>query len=86
MEKEEFDVLLDLIFEYIKIIPEEKYEKLYEKLKVNIKDIKDLPYFAVCLLINAEGIWTHDPHFLDQNKFKILKNIDMLKISGKSNK
>ena len=84
--KEEFEILLSLIFENVTIIPKGKYEDLINDLQKEINDFKDLPYLAVSLSINAYGIWSHDSDFLQQKKVKILTNIDLLKISGKTKK
>ncbi|MDP4039133.1 MAG: PIN domain-containing protein [Candidatus Pacearchaeota archaeon] len=84
VSEEEFDVLLSLIFENIEIISEEEYKEFLEKLKDEIKDEKDVPYIAVSVVSKADGIWTHDPHFKEQEKIKIFSNIDMLRISGKA--
>ena len=83
IKKDEFEILLALIFEHITIIPETEYGFL-ETIKDEIKDTKDLQYFASCLASNAHGIWTHDPDFRKQNKVKILTNIDMLRLSGQA--
>ena len=56
----------------------DSFDIVLDKVKDEASDINDFPYFAVCLLINAGGIWTHDPHFYKQNKYKIFTNIDML--------
>lgn len=82
--KEEFEVLLALIFEHITILDQTEYSKLIEALKEEISDPKDIPYIAACLASNAEGIWTHDPHFKEQQKVKIFTNIGMLNLSGKA--
>jgi len=81
---EEFEILLALIFERITIIPGSEYNKLTQKLKYEISDINDIPYIAVCLMSNANGIWTHDPHFMEQRKVNIFTNIDMLRLIGKA--
>nr|MBI4156662.1 PIN domain-containing protein [Candidatus Woesearchaeota archaeon] len=81
VKQEEFDILLSLIFEHIKIVPKEEYNKLLTMFRMKIRDINDLPYLAVCLLIDADGIWTHDLDFKEQTKFKVLTNIDMLRLS-----
>lgn len=84
--KKEFEILLALISESITIIPSVEYGTFIGKLRKEIKDHKDLPYMAVFLSTNAHGIWSHDSDFLQQKRIKILTNIDMLKLSGKSNK
>ena len=78
---EEFEVLLSLIFEYIKIIPELEYKYLLDDINLDIEDINDILYLAVCLFIYANGLWTHDSHFKEQNKCKVFTNIDMLNFS-----
>ncbi len=70
--QDEFDLLESIIFSFIKIIQQKEYSKVIDKLRSEIDDINDLPFLAVCLLINAEGIWTHDPHFLKQRKCNVL--------------
>src|SRR3989344_676717 len=78
---EEFDVLLSLFFERIKLIPKNEYRRYTEELKSKISDTKDIPYIACCLAAKAEGIWSHDPHFLKQDKAKIFTNKDLLDMS-----
>ncbi len=72
----EFEILLSLIFSNITLIPEEEYCELFNSLES--KDFKDLPYIAVCIKMKAEGIWSHDPHFLEQEKIKVFTNINLL--------
>lgn len=83
LTQKEFDMLLTLFLENIIIIPQEEYFTLLDEVKKDISDVKDTPYLAVCFLIKAEGIWTHDPHFTEQKNFRIFTNIDMLKESEK---
>ena len=78
---EEFDVLLSLFFERIKLIPKNEYRKYIDVLKNKISDAKDIPYIACCLATKAEGIWSHDPHFLEQDKVKVFTNKDLLDMS-----
>lgn len=78
---EEFDVLLSLFFERITLVPKNEYRKYIEELKNKISDAKDIPYIACCLAAKAKGIWSHDPHFLKQDKAKIFTNKDLLDMS-----
>lgn len=78
---DEFEELLLLLFEKVTLTPHEEYEKQIEELKKEISDPKDIPYLACCLATKSEGIWTHDPHFLEQNKIKIFTNKDLLAVS-----
>ena len=70
----EFDILLSLVFQHIKIIPQTEYNKFITKLKDEIKDPKDIPYIAACFAAKAEGIWAHNPHFMEQKKAKVFTN------------
>jgi len=81
INNEEFEILLKLIFENIKIIPELEYNKFNNKFEKNIKDYSDIPYLAVCVSTNAKGIWTHDVHFKQQDKVKVYTNTDLIKLS-----
>jgi predicted nucleic acid-binding protein len=79
--KEEFDILLSLIFERITLIPKNEYAKYLKKLETEISDSKDIPYLACCISTKAEGIWSHDPHLLGQDKLKVFTNKDLLDMS-----
>lgn len=81
---EEFDILLALLFEKIIIIPESEFKQFLHECKNDISDPDDIPHLAACLATRAEGIWAHDPHFLEQHKVKVFTNIDMLRMSGKA--
>ena len=84
--KDEFEILLTIIFENIIILSKTDYEHLIPKLEKEINDYKDLPYLAASISSNAYGIWSHDPDLLQQKKVKILTNIDMLRVSGRIEK
>ena len=79
----EFDILLDITFEHIKIIPKSDYEDYIDKCKDDISDPDDVPILAAAVAIKAAGIWAHDPHFKKQKKVKVFTNMDLLKIKEK---
>ena len=79
ISSQEFGILLALFFDNIKVIPKENYKKFIKKLEIEIGDKKDIPYLAVCLATNSQGIWTHDNHFKQQDKIKIFSNMDLLR-------
>ena len=83
LKDDEFKMLLDLILEHIKIIPQSEYSDFVEKCKDDIIDRDDVPILAVAIANEVPGIWAHDLHFKDQNKVKVFTNIDMLRMSGK---
>lgn len=79
---EEFETLLEMLFEYIEIIPRGEYDQFIEKYKGQLQDERDLPYLATCVATEAEGIWTHDPNLLHQAIVKTFTNIHLIHISG----
>ncbi|MBI4174905.1 MAG: hypothetical protein HY517_04635 [Candidatus Aenigmarchaeota archaeon] len=82
----EFKIHLALVFSYIKIIPEQDYRNFIDGCKNDISDPDDVPILAAAIASGADAIWAHDPHFNEQKKVRVLTNIDMLKLSGKSSK
>ena len=81
LTKEEFDILLALIFERINILPESLYAPFLNECGEDVEDIDDAPYLAACLASKAIGIWSHDLHLLNQKKVSVFTNIVMLKLS-----
>ncbi|MBS3149529.1 hypothetical protein J4455_02430 [Candidatus Woesearchaeota archaeon] len=81
LTREEFDVLLALLFERITVLPKYAYNDLINECKEAIEDIDDVPYLAACLASKCLGIWSHDPHVLKQKKVSVFTNINMLRMS-----
>jgi len=77
---EEFDILLNLIFENIIIISKEGYSDYLEEANKLISDISDVAFIALGIFLKADGIWSDDAHFLEQNKIKIFQTRDMVKL------
>ncbi len=84
LSDEDFEVLLNLLFEYVEIIPEPNYKGFIEDCKKDMSDSDDVPILACAIAVKAGGIWAHDPHFKEQKKVKVFTNIDMLELSRKS--
>ena len=59
----EFDILFNLLFEHIVIIPKEEYVNFIDSAKTYIDDVDDVPFIALCLATKADGIWSDDNHF-----------------------
>ena len=53
------------------------YFKEAEKIIGNI-DPKDVPFVALALAIENEGIWSNDKHFEEIKQIKIWKTSDLL--------
>jgi len=70
---EEIDVALFTLLDKISLIP---YEEFKDEMVTAMKimediDIKDAPFLAVGLALNADGIWTEDEHFHEQKLLKV---------------
>src|SRR3989344_3076985 len=68
MSENDFDLLFALVMDNVITVPENEYNKFLEKSAKLIKDIDDVPFLALCMALKADGIWTDDRHFMDQNK------------------
>lgn len=71
--KEEFERLFSLLLDNIKLVLKidiKPHMKEAEEIMKNI-DIKDSSFIATYLAINADGIWSFDNHFKQQNKIKV---------------
>ena len=78
---EEFEKIYQILLEKISIIENIIFlDKLDEALTIigNI-DIEDVPFIALALSIENDGIWTDDADFDKQNKIKVWKTGDVLK-------
>ena len=66
---EEFDINLEALMFFIKIVKYAKYEEFINKAKIGImeRDIEDVDYIACALAVNADFIWTEDKDFLNQS-------------------
>ena len=73
----EFDILFNLIFEYITIIPKEEYEDFFDSAKTLIDDIEDVPFIALCLAAKADGIWSDDTHFKTRKEIIIFRTREL---------
>jgi predicted nucleic acid-binding protein len=83
LSKEEFEMLFALITENISIIQKEDYEEKIQEAKhiIGSIDIKDVPFIALALSITNDGIWSDDNHFTKQNKIKVWKTQDVVKLA-----
>lgn len=77
---EEFNLVLNILFETIEIIPIKHYEEYLSKASLEIDDIKDVPFVALAMAKNT-GIWTDDAHFNKVNLVKIYKTEDIIKLT-----
>ena len=76
---EEYDKLMAILFNYIKLVPTEEIEKNWDEAKkiMGHIDEEDVVFLATALSINDSVIWSDDRHFEKQSKVKVLKTEEM---------
>ena len=73
----EFDIILNLLFEKITIIPKEEYEEFFDVAKTIIEDINDMPFIALYLASKADGIWSDDTHFKSRKGITVYRTREL---------
>lgn len=77
---EEIDIVLSVLIDNIIIIPASKIKPYIEnayKIMGNI-DLFDVPFVALALAIENDGIWSNDKHFEKLKDIKVWKTSDLL--------
>lgn len=85
---DEIDIVLSLISENITIISASELKPYMEKaFKIIGKiDPLDVPFVALALATNNDGIWTNDKHFENLKGLTVWKTADVLSYLMKSKK
>jgi len=73
----EFDALINLIFEHIMIVSKEEYEDFLDSAKTLIDDINDVPFITLCLATKADSIWRDDTHFKTRIEITIFRTREL---------
>jgi predicted nucleic acid-binding protein len=79
LSRGEIEIVLSLIIENITIIPASKLKPYMEKAHKIIGSIDpfDVPFVALALSIDNDGIWSNDKHFKNLKSIKIWKTSDV---------
>jgi predicted nucleic acid-binding protein len=79
LSRGEIEIVLSLIIENITIIPASKLKPCMEKAHKIIGSIDpfDVPFVALALSIDNDGIWSNDKHFKNLKGIKIWKTSDI---------
>ena len=81
--EEDLESMISFLLENIELVPFEqikRYIEIAEKIKNSI-DIKDAPFIATSLAIEADGIWSFDKDFTLQSKIKVFTTTDIQKLT-----
>jgi predicted nucleic acid-binding protein len=81
LSADEIDILLNLLLENISIIPSQTIQPYLSEAEVMIGriDPNDIPFLALALATQNDGIWSNDRHFEAIKQIKIWKTSDLLK-------
>ncbi len=81
MSEEEYEKLLKTLFENIILVDEADFLDKLEEAKMIMAsiDIEDVPFIALALSMQNDGIWSDDNHFQKQNKIKIWRTGEVMK-------
>ncbi len=80
IDDEEFNSIFSILFKSIKLISQPEYSNSIAEASELISDIdkKDVPFIALALAIENDGIWSDDKHLEKQSKIKIWKTMEIL--------
>ena len=81
LSTDEIDILLNLLLENISIIPRQTIQPYLSEAEVIIGriDPNDIPFLALALATENDGIWSNDRHFEAIKQIKVWKTSDLLK-------
>ncbi len=81
LSTDEIDILLNLLLENISIIPGQTIQPCLSEAEVMIGriDPNDIPFLALALATENDGIWSNDRHFEAIKQIRIWKTSDLLK-------
>ena len=70
LSSDEIDFFLDLLLENISIVPAQTIRPYLKEAEKIIGDIDpgDIPFVALALAVDNDGIWTNDKHFKKSEK------------------
>lgn len=74
-----YNRILKIFLYKISLVALNEFEDYLEEAKGLIKDIKDVQFIALALSKKI-GIWSDDKHFQKQNKIRIFKTKDLMKV------
>ena len=82
--KEEFELLMTLIFQKIIVLPPIEYNAhIGAAKKLMERDIKDVPYVACYLALNCDGIWTNDSDYEGKKEIKTISTAELSRLQKK---
>ena len=87
LSESRFQLIFDLLKENINVVSMSKIIDYIDEAEEIIGDIdpNDIPFIALALAIQNEGIWTEDKDFRKQSKIKIWSTAELIKVINSKN-
>ena len=81
-DQDDFETMLETLISNVNVIPTEEFKEYIPKAFKIMKDIDedDTSFLALAFMIKGDGIWSNDPHFDKQDKIKVWKTKDIIKL------
>lgn len=85
LSAEEIDLLLSVILENITIVPSAEIKPHIAKADklIGSRDRLDIPFVALALSVDNDGIWSNDKHFGNIKEITVWKTADILNFIDK---
>ncbi len=83
LSADQFSDLLDALLGRVVFIDDARIQPFMPQARdvMDSVDPNDTPFLAAALAIDADGIWTHDPHFDHQMLVKVIRTNDLVALS-----
>jgi len=84
-DKAGYQKVLDILTKKIKIVRKAAYSQYMNQVReiIGKLDTDDEQYIAVALSIDADGVWSYDPHFKQQKVIRLFSTSELLSIIKK---
>ncbi len=82
LSDEDYGKVIATLFKHIKLVPQEEIEGNWDRAKKIMEDIdkEDVVFIATALSMPDSVIWSNDKDFGRQDKIKVLKTKEMIKV------
>ncbi len=81
ISSEVFDLVVNIIFEKITLVPKEEYDEFIEESReIMERDVKDIPYVACYFAMNCNYLWTNDLDFTGKKELKLISIKELLEL------
>ena len=81
ISSEVFDLVVNIIFEKITLVPKEEYDEFIEESReIMERDVKDIPYVSCYFAMNCNYLWTNDLDFTGKKELKLISIKELLEL------